>query len=45
MLGASKENKQSLQGQLSTSQLARWHKKKVSTLLMDHFQGDTKKLG
>jgi hypothetical protein len=37
MLG-DKENKQSLQGQLSTN----WHKKEVSTL-MDHFQGDTKK--
>jgi hypothetical protein len=39
MLGG-KENKQSLQGQLSTN----WFKKKVLTL-MDHFQGDTKKLG
>jgi hypothetical protein len=38
MLG-DKEKKQSLQGQLSTN----WHKKEVSTL-MDHFQGNTKKL-
>jgi hypothetical protein len=35
-----KKNKQSLQGKLSTN----WHNKEVSTL-MDHFQGDTKKLG
>jgi hypothetical protein len=39
MLG-DKENKQSLQRQLSNN----WHKKEVTTLL-DHLQGDTKKLG
>jgi hypothetical protein len=43
MLG-DKEKKQSLRRCRDNSQPTAWHKKEVS-ILMDHFQGDTKKLG